>query len=135
MAMKTMCTFPSAYHALPHCKCVLFCCDKCPIIVIHSQESNRDSPHICPTMRFHVYRNISCCKFHGRLPHKYRTTCSMCFTMPSSDTTDKVHTSKELVLLEKFITEVREKFYIPAIQKISFRFPHVRIFATHHCGK
>ena len=26
-------------------------------------------------------------------------------------------------------------FYIPAIQKLAFRIPHVRILGTYHCGE
>ena len=28
-----------------------------------------------------------------------------------------------------------EKFYIPAIQKLEFHLPHVRIFGNHYCAK
>ena len=55
--------------------------------------------------------------------------------MSSSDMTAKVHTQKELVLLETSITELREKFYISAIQKLAFHLPHVRILGTHQRGK
>ena len=32
--MKTMCPFPYDQHALSHWKRVLYCCEKCPSIVI-----------------------------------------------------------------------------------------------------
>ena len=37
MAMEKMCPFPYDKHELPDWKCVLRCCDKCPIIVITGQ--------------------------------------------------------------------------------------------------
>ena len=37
MENATMCTYPQSEHALPHCKCVLQCCDDCPCINIPDQ--------------------------------------------------------------------------------------------------
>ena len=45
------------------------------------------------------------------------------------------YTQKELVIVETYITELHEKFYIPATKKLAFNLPHVRILGTHHCGK
>ena len=60
---------------------------------------------------------------------------SMCSTFPRSDTTTKVYTRKELVLLETPITEFNEQLYIIAIKKLEFHLTHVRILGTHHRGK
>ena len=35
--METMCPFLSDKIALPHWKCVLYCCEKCPSIVVPGQ--------------------------------------------------------------------------------------------------
>ena len=35
--METMCPFLSDKIALPHWKCVLHCCEKCPSIVVPGQ--------------------------------------------------------------------------------------------------
>ena len=59
----------------------------------------------------------------------------MCSIVPSTDMAEKVYTGKELVLLETPIKKIHEKFYIPAIQKLTFSFPHVRILGTHQRGK
>ena len=40
----------------------------------------------------------------------------MCSTMIRADTTTKVYTLKELVLIDTLITEFNDKFYIPEIQ-------------------
>ena len=37
MANATLCTYPQSDHALPHWKCVLRCCAKCPCINIFDQ--------------------------------------------------------------------------------------------------
>ena len=66
---------------------------------------------------------------------KYSTECSMCFTIPSTATTEKVYTGKDRMLLQTSITEFHEKFNITEIQKLAFHFPHVHILGTYHCGK
>ena len=35
-----MCTNPHSDHALPHWKCVLWCCSDCPCINLPDQEKN-----------------------------------------------------------------------------------------------
>ena len=37
--------------------------------------------------------------------------------------------------METKISEFHTSFYIPAIQKLAFRLPHVRILGTNHCGE
>ena len=71
MSMETM--FPCSYlhHALSHCKCLLCCCVKCPIIIIiPSQEANRNAKNTCPTIYFHVYVHVSRFILHDRRPYK-----------------------------------------------------------------
>ena len=51
----------------------------------------------------------------------------MCSTIIRAGTNGKVYTWKDLVLLETYITEFHEKFYIPAIPKLEFHFTHMRI--------
>ena len=38
-------------------------------------------------------------------------------------------------MMETTISNLHTSFYIPAIQKISFHLPHVRILGTNHCGE
>ena len=59
----------------------------------------------------------------------------MCSTYISSVTPVKLYTRKEFILLETLISEFHSKYYIPAIQKLAFHFPHVHIIGTHHRGK
>ena len=56
MAMVKMFHFTYEHNALPHWKCVFHCCDKCPSIVITSQESNGSTTNTCPKICFHVYK-------------------------------------------------------------------------------
>ena len=37
-------------------------------------------------------------------------------------------------MMETTISDFRTSFYIPAIQKLAFHLPHVRIIGTNHCG-
>ena len=54
-------------------------------------------------------------------------------SLPDSST--KIYTRKELVMMETTISDFHTSFYIPAIQKFAFRLPHVRILGTNHCGE
>ena len=38
-------------------------------------------------------------------------------------------------MMETTISDFHTSFYIPAIQKLAFHLPHVRILGTNHCGK
>ena len=38
-------------------------------------------------------------------------------------------------MMETTISDFHTSFYIPDIQKLSFRIPHVRILGTNHCGQ
>ena len=37
-------------------------------------------------------------------------------------------------MMETTISEFHIRYYIPAIQKLAFQLPHVRILGTNHCG-
>ena len=47
----------------------------------------------------------------------------------------KIYTRKEIVMMETTISDFHTSFYIPAIQKLAFHPPHVRILGTNHCGE
>ena len=38
-------------------------------------------------------------------------------------------------MVETTISDFHTSFYIPDIQKLSLRLPHVRILGTNHCGE
>ena len=38
-------------------------------------------------------------------------------------------------MIETTISDFLTSFYIPAIQKLAFHLPHVRILGTNHCGE
>ena len=46
-----------------------------------------------------------------------------------------MYTQKVLVLIETYIAKHFNMFYIIAIKKLVFYFPHVHILGTHHCFK
>ena len=66
MAEATMCEYLQSDHALPHCKFVLRCCAKCPIINNPDQETDYKHPNPSPSTRFYIYYLIARCKKHGR---------------------------------------------------------------------
>ena len=59
----------------------------------------------------------------------------MCKQEYSPDSSTKIYTRKELVMTETTIPDFHTSFYIPAIQKLAFHLPQVRILGTNHCGK
>ena len=57
----------------------------------------------------------------------------MCEQESSSDNTTRIYTRKMLVMMEITIYNFYTSF-IPAIQRLAFHLPHVRILGTNHCG-
>ena len=47
---------------------------------------------------------------------------------------ENIYTRKELVMMETKISDFLTSFYIPAIQKLAFHLPHVRILGKYYCG-
>ena len=68
MENSTMCVYPRSDHTLPHCKCVMRCCDKCPSVNLPDQETDDQYTDTSPSISFHVYNLISRYSTYGRLP-------------------------------------------------------------------
>ena len=58
----------------------------------------------------------------------------MCKHDSASEKSTKIYTRKELVMMEKTISNFHTSFYIPEIQKLAFHIPHVQIMGANHCG-
>ena len=69
MAMAKTCPCTSQHHGIPHWKFILLFCEKYPGIIITHQEKNKYATNTCPTIRFHVYCNVSRCNIHGIHPY------------------------------------------------------------------
>ena len=52
MANVTMCAYPHSDHALPHWKCVLWCCDDFPCINLPDHETNKKMKKKHPQLGF-----------------------------------------------------------------------------------
>ena len=78
MENATMCTYTKSDHALPHWKCVLRCCAKCPCINLLDQETDNKYSETTASIRFHVYHIISRRTAHGRIALKEKKICYMC---------------------------------------------------------
>ena len=59
----------------------------------------------------------------------------MCEQESLQDKSTKIYTRKELVMMETTISKFHTSYYIPAIKKLAFHLPHVRILGTNHCGE
>ena len=75
---ETMCAYTHSYHALPHCKCVLRCCSKCPSVDLSDQEIADHYPDTSPSIRSHIYHIIARCITHGRLLLTEKKICCKC---------------------------------------------------------
>ena len=59
----------------------------------------------------------------------------MCKEDSSTDKSTKIYTRKELEMMETKLSDFHTSFYIPAIQKLDFYLPQVRILGANHCGE
>ena len=59
----------------------------------------------------------------------------MCKEESSTDKSTKIYTRKKLVIMETTISDFHTSFYMPAIQKLDFYLPQVRILVANHCGE
>ena len=129
-----MCVYPQSDHALPHWKCVLRCCAKCPIINLTDQEIDAHYPNTSPSISFHFYHLIARCTTYGRLP-----LTDNCFYKYQHDTATeqptKIYTRKEPVMMETNISNYHKSFYIPEIHKLAFYITHLQILGINHCGE
>ena len=113
----------------------MLCCDNCPCINIPDQETTKKHDKTTPSIRFHIYHIIGRCATHGRISLKGKNICYMCKQESLSDKSTKIYTRKELVMMEKTISDFNTSFYMPAFQKLAFHLSHVRILGTNHCGE
>ena len=77
-AKSTMCEYSHSDHVLPHWKCVLLCCAKCPIIHIPEKETDDQYPDTSPSISFHIYHIIAHCTRHGRILLTDKKICRKC---------------------------------------------------------
>ena len=134
MANATMRAYPQSYHALPHCKCLLRCCAKCPSTNLPDQETYYHYSDTSPSIRFQMYHLIARCTTHGRLPLTDKKTSHKCKQDSALGQSTKIYTRKELVTMETNIYNFHTSLYIPEIQKLAFHIPHVQIVGTNHFG-
>ena len=59
----------------------------------------------------------------------------MCKQESPSDKSTKINTRKEPFMMETTISDFHTSLYIPAIQKLAFNLPYVRILGTNNCGE
>ena len=67
------------------------------------------------------------------MPFNKKKQCRLCEDSTYEIVTETNYTRKELVMMESSIVEFHQDIYIPAIQKLAFHLPHVRIIGAHHC--
>ena len=78
MAKAKICEYPQSDHTLPHWKCVMQCCSKCPSVNLPDQETDDQYSNTSPSIIFLIYHLIVCCSTHGRLPLNDQNNCHKC---------------------------------------------------------
>ena len=134
MSKAKICANSHSDHTLTHWKYVLRCCAKCPSINILDQETDDKHPNRSPPIRFHIYHLIARCTKHCMLPSTNKKSCQECQQDTASVKSTKVYTRKELLMMETTISNFHTSFFIPAIQKLAFHIPCVKIMVANHCG-
>ena len=99
-AKATIFAYPQSDHALPHWKCVLQRCAKCPCVNIPDQEKYDQYSNTIPSILFHIYHIILRCTTHGRLPLNDKRFCRVCKHNSASEQPTKIYTRKEIVTME-----------------------------------
>ena len=114
---------------------MFYYCANCPRIYIPSQELDKNHYITRPMICFNVYHLIAHFLLHGRCTLDKGKTCRLCLHDPASIPFAKLYTRKEIIMMEKSITEFNTSFYITAIKKLVFHLKHIHIIGTHHCRK
>ena len=103
MAKATMCEYPQSDHVLPHWKCVMRCCAKCPSINIPDQEIYYQYSKSSPSIRFHIFHIIVSFTTHSRLLLTHKKICRKFKHDTASEQPTKIYTIENLVMMETTI--------------------------------
>ena len=95
MAKATMCTYPQSDHALPHWKCVLWCCAKCTCVNLTDQETDYQYSNTSPSICFNIYHLIARCSKYGRLMLNDKNSCCKYKQDSASEQSPKIYTKKK----------------------------------------
>ena len=131
-AFSTMCPFPVENIDIPKWHCVLKCCRNCPSLLVPDEEKTENAQST--KIKFHVYRDVSRCSICGVLPFDGRKLCMTCNNQADPSLKGRLHTKKEIVLLEETITSFHQNYYMPSIEKLAYHLAHVRILGSNHVG-
>ena len=104
MAKAKMYAYSHWDHVLPHWKCVLRCCAKCPSLNLPDQETYDQYPETSPSINFHIYHLIASCTKYGRLMLTEKKSCPKCQHDTVSGQSIKIYAIKELVMMETAIS-------------------------------
>ena len=105
------------------------------VSIFLTKKQLKKNDETTPSIRFHIYHIIRRCTTHGIIPLKDKKICYMCEQESLPDKSTKIYTRKDLVMMETTISDFHTSLYIPAIHKLAFHLPHVRILGTNHCGE
>ena len=81
-----------------------------------------------------MYKNILHCSLHKQRPINEVKECSICAALDDSTAKGTFKLHKQLVLIEETISQFHNNYYKPAIMKLAFHLPHVKLLGKHHCA-
>ena len=124
----------------PDWDCVLRRCLCCPEYLIPKEERGTDGD--APLISFHVYEIKTSCSKHGLLI-KGAKTCPHCVNEPTPPPPPKgkpppkkpkISDRKHLSRLTRPIGDFHRNFYLPALEKLAYHVPYIRILSNAYCG-
>ena len=118
-----MCTYSKPDHALPHLKCALRWCTKCPCVNLPDQETYDQYSNTTPSIWFNIYCLIENCTTHGRFLLNERKFFACVNRILIQNNPQNIYTRKDLVEIETTIYNFYSSFYILAIHKLVFHIP------------
>jgi hypothetical protein len=95
-------------------------------------EEEHGNKEQAPMMKFHEYAYITECSLHEVLTLRAKE-CLQCEAIPEGLRKGKVGTRKQLVKMDRPISEFMEKHYLPALQKYGYHRTHVNILSKFGC--
>ena len=119
--------------------CILNCCYDFKSINYPYLESSEQLNHFFPDslhkIKSHIFQNISTYSIQELTPFKYKNACELCDNILYKENIGRLMVNNYCVLCEEVIDVFHNKFYIPTIEKLSFRLAHVRVLGSMGYGR
>ena len=116
---------------VPHMKCILRRCEKCPKYRMLDEERKitaRDT-HIS----FHYFQKVAKCTVHG-ICLDGSNFCPICKNETSSKKIGTFSNRKQMVLMKKPFNVFINEYYLPVLEKYAYHRPHFILLGKNETG-